>query len=366
MFRVSDAFQSGMSSVGIPPFDSGSSSISMRAGSNNPATNVAVHYNYRIMPCKLSSMSDYLDNNIVFQYSHDDSFDDKNQIANKFFSMYPKRPQSDLVESAKGGQQGEAIIALNLPFVNYMITKICVETASTSLNPNACNSPLLCRYLLPESSVFRNLIYPIGGMITPPETRALLYNNGGPDVRVLCIVGAVDVHNIWGSTFGTSENRFVRLRPGKIIGFVLRVVPVERNYDNACTITFGLDSRTTDEIVYDKDIVWKIEPYVFGNLEDTIRAEKEFTYRREFLVEDNTSVHIRGDDAPYNKKIETVVYKPYFWKIGCVSGPCTGGFGTGADIIQLKSDVAYDNAEIIRLPKLQVSLNYLGSMYIDV
>lgn len=360
-------FQAGSTELSSAPFQRGLvNGLGLLPGSRAPVSNLIVNYNYTLMPMhNLNRFSPYLDGMFVFSYSHEDSYEDHDEIANKFFSSSSKRRRttnnSVHIAELHGGQQNPLIIGVNLPLLNYLLAKVCLSYNAVSKNNDALTSNLLQRWILPDKKKILNLIYPVGGNVTNPEVRRLKYNDGGPDVRVMCLFGAVEVFDFWSCCpCITSSNKFLRLRPQTDIGFVLRAIEVRHYGDEKnCVLNFSIDNSLNEKLVYDKDVVWKVEPFVFGCTEEFIAKEKEYTLKRHIEVMDGKDVKI--DSNNYNKKVLTVEYKPFFWKIGKIGSNTTGGTDSVFDDISVKQDPSVSFHQLIRLPKVTIYMDTLAS-----
>lgn len=362
-------FQAGKSSPDIPVFQAGLNSIpnTYGKGSTIPLTNIRIHYPYSFYPfTRKDNDSPYLDQHYVFTYSHEHKFNVEDELAKKWFSnTYRRKPTADGgPHRAKDGySESENVIGLNLPMVNLILANLCNQHKPTVNDKNSdCVGDDVCeRYLLPSVNDILALICPMGGMVTQQETRRLRYSQGTADVRNICLGGAIDVRNYWGCfNIDPKNRRYIRLRPKTKVGFVLRVRRIiELLPYGGTTLTFMIDDQLKEQVEYKKEIVWRVEPFVFGCFEENMHFVNEYTFTKLFLIGEE---EMDEEGEITGKTIKPIVYEPHFWRVGSLGGPSTDGEGTKEEVV-VKDDVCCNFNQINVLPSVELMADFLTPVF---
>lgn len=358
-------FQAGIEGINRPPFYPAWEAMGMRKkGTTRPVTNVRIHRNFNILPLiKLKKGTNYLHKQVIFNFSHEGSFADADKLVHQYMRQgAPKRKKIDrgIVhnEHLHGYQAGTAIVALNLPFVNFLLANLCNDCDELKITRQNKISEEYKQYIIPPIEEMTDLFTPIGGNVTNIELDILNHGSVGPTVKAICMMGAVDVFCIWGACNyeqGTSYI-FNRIRPQTRVGYVMRVVDLEKE-NISSNLIYILDNEVQESVDYKKKIVWKVEPYIFESTEQLIKDARRFTYERDFEIEDGKGLDALDENDRAQFRNKTVVYKPCFYKLGYLSGPATGGDGTPQSFKNIRYDPAVNCEQLQRLPIIELAVD---------
>lgn len=363
------SFQVGTEGFSQPPFQFGlEGGFGVIPGTKAPVSNQRAHYQYPIMQFNhIRRSSPYLDLMFMFAYSHEDSYTYADELTTRIYNTANKRRKTiDGMPHRSyqhGGQYGELTIAANLPIVNYLLAQLCQNYEPTNNIDISGSNPALKRWQIPPIKDMVKLFRTMGGNITNPEVRSLRYTDGGPDVRVVCISGPVDVFNIWGCANYTANNyMFNKLRPQTKIGFVLHAILVNDDADAVATrMQFSLDDQVKESVDYTKDIVWRMDPFVFSCLEEEQKEVERFTLTRRFQVKETRGGYYADDNFPY--RTICITYEPYFYRIGRIGDPGTRNFGTPMDVVHIATDPSCSFLQMQKLPTVEIHMDDLSPIH---
>lgn len=226
-------------------------------------------------------------------------------------------PYSNINQGMNAG--GEAILALNLPMLNWLLANVCNDYVET-------NGPL-------DPLTLAKKIKPLGVCITSRNhmLTSATSSNGvygmKTDVRTITNCGMVDVYNIWGATkIGEKPLKF---SPGSTLYFLLVKENVKLNTDGKKNLVYFLNGSDAEGVVYKKDYIWKVVPYVGQQGE-------------------------RVSTSEIRKKYEDL---GYVWRFGRVS--TFPAKRTNGDL-NVTGDVCTDAREIQNLSVLEIMCDYIG------
>ena len=248
-------FQAGLAGLARPPFMPGMPQLGPRSrATTRPTANNRHHKQYNVLPMlKDLYGTEWLHKQFLFNFGFGGSYGIDAEIVNNLTSSYAKKrkriiDENDIWDTNVGGPMGESIIAVHLPFVNYLLSTICNEYDGEgrfqTTGISVLNNEYFYQWLIPPIDDIIDYFTPIGINVTNIEADITRQGTVGPFTKAFCIEGPADCLDLFGcSEYMASEyNEFKRLRPLTQIGFVCRPVDLEKEGLVGTTFKFNLSN----------------------------------------------------------------------------------------------------------------------------
>ena len=356
-------FQRGFEGIQVPPFQRGSSFLTMGEDNTKWQSNQRVYYPFCCIPLNnVTTNSTYLEKNYVFAWSTDDisdvSFESPDNIFQQTFISGPTIDGFNH-NSWLGRGKGTVILALNLPLVNYMLMKQCNDTVPGEIDPKFIGCKEIEPWVIPPIETIVKKIWPVGPNITTKE--AALY---GYVSRNIGLYGMGDTRAIWACTMwqNNRNNQFQMIKTGSRVGFMCYPV-LASSYRHPERFDYVIDAETTHSVDNTKEVFWKVVPILCGDDEYMKNMEAKYSVTKTFSILSQNP--FKNDDGEmHDRVLHTIVYKPYIWKVGVIAEPAashaTNATGTRLDVLRIGSDPTVDYNALAMLPVFQLDADSLG------